>query len=149
MKDFEAALPLFEGLKRLADDLEQLQLQLDENGPSASWIRLMLRGEIKLTLFICGQDEISPELIIEMLNQGLIASDYHRKLSLVAVGQLSVAFPGSSEILGRLWQELLSPTPVAEILAVELAYVEQDHECSFDRWDDPLPLADGFVRGSS
>jgi uncharacterized membrane protein YcjF (UPF0283 family) len=120
------------------------QLQLDENGPSA-WIRLLLVREIMLTLFICGQYEISPELIIEMLNRDLMASDYHRKLSLVAVEKLSVACPGASEILGALWQQLLSPGTVSRVLAVELVRVHQEHNCSFDRWDAPLPLAEGFV----
>jgi hypothetical protein len=99
----------------------------------------MLEHEIALTMFLCNADTVDVELIVSMRDQGLIPSNYHRRLVLAAIQKFVQDRPDADTVLREVWESVLRASFVAEQLAIELADL-QPYE--FDRWDSPLSSLD-------
>jgi hypothetical protein len=112
----------------------------ESNGRSCySWL---LPCEIELTLFLCGCHEIDPGILFQMRNEGMIPSNYHRRLVLCAIDRMQQIGRGCQELdelAGILMREKLVGPAIME---------ENDDACdtgTFDRWDSSLWRFDAFV----
>jgi hypothetical protein len=79
-----------------------------------------------------------------MRDEGLIPSNYHRRLVLAAIQKMIQDRPESAAVLMELWGNLLQRHFSAAELVAELAAV---HPYEFDRWDSALSALafPGFV----
>jgi hypothetical protein len=129
-----------EGFARLGSALGVTEIE----GEGRTLLVILLQHEIALTLFLCGAGPIAIELITEMRDQGLIPSNYHRRLMLAVIQKLVQDQEASHDLLAELWTSLLSMNFLADAVLGELAALLP---YSFDRWDSALSTLDfpGFV----